>query len=354
MSEEEVLPHAVVTDRDDGVAVTLRRDPRITAVPSAGRGGDRRRDRPPRRARSVRRFLAEPAHRSPTGRRSLARWRRASCPICAAACWSTCAPAACRASPAASCRAWCSTSARSARRWPCCPRWCTATRPARASTTAGWCTSRVRCRCATNPAERRLAEKLRADLSLLCGRRTTFEGADTARFVDKLKRWRGELAGDGAKLVGARVYASNPGCGGKLGRGDHGSAKRPFRSRFHGAGRGQRRSGRHGQRRGGAVGLARRLGPGAARRRRLFALARGVAGQARTRAGGLARRPRRRRPRGHPRPAHPRPLLRGSGPAPPAWPGSPGAPGRNLRAPARGQAAERPLPRPCVPTSRSA
>ncbi|HEY5283980.1 MAG TPA: DEAD/DEAH box helicase, partial [Polyangia bacterium] len=54
-------------------------------------------------------------------------------------------------------------------------------------------------------AERRLAEKLRSDLNLLCGRRTTFEGADTARFVDRLKRWRGELAGDGAKLIGARV-----------------------------------------------------------------------------------------------------------------------------------------------------
>ena len=36
MSEEEVLPHAVVTDQEDGVAVTIRRDPRITAVPSAG------------------------------------------------------------------------------------------------------------------------------------------------------------------------------------------------------------------------------------------------------------------------------------------------------------------------------
>jgi SNF2 family DNA or RNA helicase len=54
-------------------------------------------------------------------------------------------------------------------------------------------------------AERRLAEKLRADLDLVCGRRSTFEGADTARFVDKLKRWRGELAGDGASLVRARV-----------------------------------------------------------------------------------------------------------------------------------------------------
>jgi len=36
MSEEVVLPHAVVTDQDDGAVVTIRRDPRITAVPSAG------------------------------------------------------------------------------------------------------------------------------------------------------------------------------------------------------------------------------------------------------------------------------------------------------------------------------
>jgi len=55
------------------------------------------------------------------------------------------------------------------------------------------------------PAERRLVEKLRADLDLMPGRRSTFEGADTARFVDKVKRWRGDLAGDGARLLGARV-----------------------------------------------------------------------------------------------------------------------------------------------------
>jgi hypothetical protein len=36
MSEEEVLPHAVVTDHDDGVAIALRRDARITTVPSPG------------------------------------------------------------------------------------------------------------------------------------------------------------------------------------------------------------------------------------------------------------------------------------------------------------------------------
>ncbi len=55
------------------------------------------------------------------------------------------------------------------------------------------------------PAERRLVEKLRADLDLMPGRRSTFAGADTARFVDKVKRWRGDLAGDGARLIGARV-----------------------------------------------------------------------------------------------------------------------------------------------------
>ncbi len=56
------------------------------------------------------------------------------------------------------------------------------------------------------PAERRLIEKLRGDLGLLPGRRCTYEGADTARFVDKVKRWRGDLAGDGARMLGARVH----------------------------------------------------------------------------------------------------------------------------------------------------
>lgn len=56
------------------------------------------------------------------------------------------------------------------------------------------------------PAERRLIEKLRGDLGLLPGRRCTYEGADTARFVDKVKRWRGDLTGDGARMLGARVH----------------------------------------------------------------------------------------------------------------------------------------------------
>jgi superfamily II DNA or RNA helicase len=55
------------------------------------------------------------------------------------------------------------------------------------------------------PAERRLVEKLRADLDLVPGRRATFTGPDTIRFVDKLKRWRGDVTGDGANLLGSRV-----------------------------------------------------------------------------------------------------------------------------------------------------
>jgi superfamily II DNA or RNA helicase len=55
------------------------------------------------------------------------------------------------------------------------------------------------------PGERRLIEKLRADLDLVPGRRATFTGPDTIRFVDKLKRWRGDVTGDGANLLGSRV-----------------------------------------------------------------------------------------------------------------------------------------------------
>ena len=103
MSEEEVLPHAVVTDQDDGVVVTIRRDPRITAVPSAGvvllgdelaRHGE---------LELCGGFLQTPAHgAAATPRPSWASWPRASCPSCPAAWRSRCAPAACRASRAAS------------------------------------------------------------------------------------------------------------------------------------------------------------------------------------------------------------------------------------------------------------
>ena len=48
------------------------------------------------------------------------------------------------------------------------------------------------------PAERRAVERLRDELDLLPGRRTSYDGADAPRFVEKLERWRGDLAGDAA------------------------------------------------------------------------------------------------------------------------------------------------------------
>ncbi len=51
------------------------------------------------------------------------------------------------------------------------------------------------------PSEQRALERLRSELGLLPGRRTNYTGADAPRFVDKLKRWRGDLAGDAAGIV---------------------------------------------------------------------------------------------------------------------------------------------------------
>jgi superfamily II DNA or RNA helicase len=51
-------------------------------------------------------------------------------------------------------------------------------------------------------AERALVLKLREDLDLLPGRRTTFGGMDAPRFAEKLKRWRGGLTGDATAVVG--------------------------------------------------------------------------------------------------------------------------------------------------------
>jgi len=51
------------------------------------------------------------------------------------------------------------------------------------------------------PAEQRVVERLRSDLELVVGRRTTFDARDTPRFVEKLKRWRGDLAGRAAGVV---------------------------------------------------------------------------------------------------------------------------------------------------------
>jgi superfamily II DNA or RNA helicase len=49
-------------------------------------------------------------------------------------------------------------------------------------------------------AERRLITRLRDDLNLIPGRRASYEGTDAARFADKLRGWRGDLVGEGARL----------------------------------------------------------------------------------------------------------------------------------------------------------
>jgi superfamily II DNA or RNA helicase len=50
-------------------------------------------------------------------------------------------------------------------------------------------------------AERRAIERLRAELDLMPGRRTSYATADAPRFLEKLKRWRGDLAGGAAGIV---------------------------------------------------------------------------------------------------------------------------------------------------------
>jgi superfamily II DNA or RNA helicase len=52
------------------------------------------------------------------------------------------------------------------------------------------------------PAERALVTRLREDLDLVPGRRTTFSGVDAPRFALKLRRWRGGLTGNAAGVVG--------------------------------------------------------------------------------------------------------------------------------------------------------
>lgn len=50
-------------------------------------------------------------------------------------------------------------------------------------------------------AEQRLVHKLREELNLVPGRRMTVQGQDMVRWADKLQRWGGDLAGDAAGLV---------------------------------------------------------------------------------------------------------------------------------------------------------
>ncbi len=49
--------------------------------------------------------------------------------------------------------------------------------------------------------EQRLVHSLREQLDLLPGRRMTFSGPDMVRFADKLRKWRGDLTGDAARVV---------------------------------------------------------------------------------------------------------------------------------------------------------
>jgi superfamily II DNA or RNA helicase len=205
MSEEELLPSAVVTDFDDGVVVTIRRDPRITSVPSAGVvvfGDEIARHgeldlcggflqnlpavRPYRAAQLgevatrivpdlYRRMQVElRTKRLPRIVRGIA--PRLTLELSQVASSLAVLPKLVYGNPP-----------------------CARIDDGKMVHLGGSVPVR------DESAERRLLEQLRGDLGLLTGRRTTFTGPDTARFVDKLKRFRAELSGDGAKLVGAHV-----------------------------------------------------------------------------------------------------------------------------------------------------
>jgi len=206
MSEEELLPSAFVEDRGDEVVVTIHRDPRITSVPSAGLvlAGDAltrhgeielcgawlqhlpiiQRYAPGQLAELATRVLPELSRRMAVDVRSkrLPKIVRGLAPrlvLDMTQLGSSLAvlPKLVYGNPP-----------------------CVRIDDGRMVHLSGPVPVR------DEPAERRLVEKLRSDLDLMPGRRSTFEGADTARFVDKVKRWHGDLAGDGARLLGARVH----------------------------------------------------------------------------------------------------------------------------------------------------
>ena len=54
-------------------------------------------------------------------------------------------------------------------------------------------------------AEQRLVHQLRDDLNLIPGRRMTLSGPEMVHFADKIRRWRGDLAGDAAGVVSPNV-----------------------------------------------------------------------------------------------------------------------------------------------------
>jgi superfamily II DNA or RNA helicase len=205
MSDEEVLPSAVVTDSGDGVAITIRRDPRVSQVPSAGvvlvgdeiaRHGELdlcggflqslpsvRLYRAAQLGEVSTRILPDLVRRMQVEIRTsrLPRIARGISPrltleLSQVATSLAVLPRLVYGNPP-----------------------CARIDDGKLVHLGGPVPIR------DEAAERRLIEQLRADLNLMCGRRSTFTGPDTTRFVDKLKRFRAELSGDGAQLIGARV-----------------------------------------------------------------------------------------------------------------------------------------------------
>ncbi|HYO52441.1 DEAD/DEAH box helicase [Archangium sp.] len=54
-------------------------------------------------------------------------------------------------------------------------------------------------------AEQRLIHSLRDELNLVPGRRLTVQGQEMVRFADKIRRWRGDVSGDAAGIVSPNV-----------------------------------------------------------------------------------------------------------------------------------------------------
>ena len=186
------------------------------------------------------------------------------------------------------------------------------------------------------PAEQRVVERLRTELDLVVGRRTSFDPRDAPRFVEKLKRWRGDLAGRAAGVVKPastlvprlRVTGND--------------TRRRVRADVRGAGRAGQRFGRQGCRRG--VGRARVAGgarAGAAGRGRMGGAAGRVDAEARAARRGSARGARGRRAAGATRAARARGAVRRAGAPAAARARSPGAARGRVRTPPRGAAAVR-------------
>ena len=193
------------------------------------------------------------------------------------------------------------------------------------------------------PSEQRALERLRSELGLLPGRRTNYTGVDAPRFVDKLKRWRGDLSGDAAGIVKPQVTLQ-PRLSVVAGVGGDADAVR-FELTFAASGAGgsnAAKTERVGRRRRGGARLAGRAGDRPAVRRWLGVAADRLAAEARPARRRSAGRARARRPPRAPRAAGAGGAVRGAGASAAARARSPGAAGRRVRAPARGAAAAGP------------